>query len=508
MEQIIPNANAQEITNIFNALAKIPGEGRETKEFFSKIDSEKWQQILSKASDQHVANIFNASSKILGEGKEVEKFYAEVSRSGKLEQIIRDADAQSISLILNALSKIPGEGKEVEKFYAEVSRLGKLEQIIPNANAQEISNIFNALSKIKGDDKEAEEFYDEVSKSNKWQQILQDANSQNISNIFNALAKINDGGTKVKAFYDEIGGQEGLNKFIPDASAKSIYDIFNSLAKIPGRGEKVSEFYDKISTLDNDFGRFDAILDMYYVKELATIIKTLADSEEGAKKLNNIYDKITSTGKLERIIADPNSDSDEIFNILTSFSKSREASKFMGNLCNDIYSSRPSFLNISKIMGTLRGIEDGGQELVKEFYNNTKKDYTKTGSKILQYRSGENSITNSEAILLDLHGFNYDTAKIVTKLFLDEARDGKNQFYIECGRGTHSSSGNEEKMPDLIKEVLDKEGFDIVKTVYRCFEVKNKNKELDLGRAPSASANLRSGKALDTHTQGGGTSKG
>ena len=98
-------------------------------------------------------------------------------------------------------------------------------------------------------------------------------------------------------------------------------------------------------------------------------------------------------GKLQGIIADPNSDSSELNNILTSFSKSREASKFMGNLCNDIYLWRPDSLNISKIMGTLSGIENGGQKLIKEFYNNTKGHYTKTGSKVLEHRSGYSPIT-------------------------------------------------------------------------------------------------------------------
>ena len=51
--------------------------------------------------------------------------------------------------------------------------------------------------------------------------------------------------------------------------------------------------------------------------------------------------------------------------------------------------------------------------------------------------------------------------------------------------------------------MIEKEGFDIVSAAYRCFEVKIK--ELDLERAPSTSANLGSGKALDTHhTQGVG----
>ena len=57
-------------------------------------------------------------------------------------------------------------------------------------------------------------------------------------------------------------------------------------------------------------------------------------------------------------------------------------------------------------------------------------------------------------------------------------------------------------MPDLVKEVLAKEGFDIVKAVYRCYEVKIK--ELDLERAPSTSTNLGSGEALDANTQGVG----
>jgi hypothetical protein len=199
---------------------------------------------------------------------------------------------------------------------------------------------------------------------------------------------------------------------------------------------------------------------------------------------------------LERIIADPNSDSSELDNILTSFSKSREASKFMGNLCNDIYLSRPDFLSISKIMCALNGIEEGGAELVKKFYNNTKENYTKTGEKLL--KDYPNYIKNPKAILLDLHGFTHDAAEIVIKSFLDEARKSGNPIFIECGRSSHSLQENVGKMPVTVEVVVIKEGFHVSPTnQLGLLEV---NKELDLGRVTSISTNLGGSKALDTNT--------
>ena len=381
--------------------------------------------------------------------------------------------AVHLSSILNKADKVPNALKTIIDGWENKGQLNAIFKNVTlkvgnsypaNRNnkkgSQEIALIFNALSKLDDCGSMVNKFYDEVENSRKWEEILRDANAQDISNIFNALAKINDGGTKVQQFYAKIDGQRGLDKIIQDANAQSISNIFNALSKIPGQGDEVAQFFSKI-----DSRKWQEILQDANAQDISNIFKALAKTNDGGTNISEFYEKISTSGMLPNIL---------------------DAS----------YGS--DFANISTTICALNNVKDGDGELVKKFYNNSKKNYTKTGEKL--QADYPKYIKNPKAILLDLHGFSHEAAEIVTKLFLDEVGDKGNPFYIECGRGTHSSSEKEEEMPNRVNKVLNEKNFHTIRVEYRCFEIEKK-----LPRAPSASTNLGSGEALDTHSQGVGT---
>ena len=159
-------------------------------------------------------------------------------------------------------------------------------------------------------------------------------------------------------------------------------------------------------------------------------------------------------------------------------------------------------INISKIMCALDEVKNGNKELVETFYEKTKHNYTKTGDELKQSYS---NINEGNATLLDLHGFTYEGAKIVIKTFLDNMGKNGNPFYIECGKGTHSSGENKNnKMNEILKEALEEKEFNSVSAVGN--ESYFKIEKLLI--APSTSANLGRGNALATNNTQGVRGKG
>jgi hypothetical protein len=108
----------------------------------------------------------------------------------------------------------------------------------------------------------------------------------------------------------------------------------------------------------------------------------------------------------------------------------------------------------------LNGIKDEGGS-VREFYNSFSKDFTKIGDALNVYLSNKKDITNKNgnSILLDLHGFSHDAAKIVIELFLDEVKDRGNPFYIECGKSSHIAE-NKNKMRTIAITALTERGLE------------------------------------------------
>ena len=276
--------------------------------------------------------------------------------------------------------------------------------------------------------------------------------SQEISLIFNALSKLDDDGTRVSIFYNDVNSLPGKwQEILWDANAQGASLILNALSKIPGDGKEVQDFYDEARISTNWNQNFkDA-----NVQNISNVLGALSKIQDDGKRVREFYGEIGGLNGLKKI--------------------------FPGVVDKDV-----DFLIISKIMSALNGIKDEGLS-VKEFYNSTKQSYTKTEDNL---RKDYRHITNSKSILLDLHGFSHDAAKIVTKLFLDERRDSQNPFFIECGRSSHSSPENVGKMADIVEGVVKKEGFCIGGNYLGCFEIEK------LSRVPSTSAKLGSGELV------------
>jgi hypothetical protein len=309
----------------------------------------------------------------------------------------------------------------------------------------------------------------------------------------------------VKEFYNKIGSEK-WQEIIKSANIQNISNIFNALSKINDKGESVKEFHDEIITPE----RLYEMLRISNESELVTIIKNLANTEEGAEKLRGIYDNTFTKERSKKIIEDK--DSRNIGHILVSFCKSPEAKTiimsllenegWMGKKFEKSHDSHKDFIDIPNIMCALDEVKNGNKELVETFYEKTKHNYTKTGDELKQSYS---NINEGNATLLDLHGFTHKGAKIVIKTFLDNMGKNGNPFYIECGKGTHSSGENKNnKMNEILKEAL-REG----KEFKRVSAVGNESyfKIEKLSIAPSTSANLGRGNALATNTKGVGASK-
>jgi hypothetical protein len=403
--------------------------------------------------------------------------------------------SQSISLIFNALSKVEGDGRKVKEFYDKIGDSQKWPKILDNASTQTIANIFNALSKISGKGKEVREFYNEIGEG-KWPKIIDDAKVQEISNILNALSKVEDGGLEVRQFYDKIG--EGKWKQIiwgKEVTPQNISNILSALSKAGDDGNGVKSFYDIIGP--------DLFLKSASDRDLVVNIGVLADSKQCDDKLEEIYNKIPSKSELfKRMIEDK--DLNNIRAILVSFSKSPKAHSFLEDLCEHKSWSKKQFnksdestdfINVIQIMRALNQVQDDGA-LLKQFYDRTKNlNYTKTGD-LLVRQYGWRGIENGEAILLDLHRFGHEEASIVIKLFLEDRIKDNKEFYIEFGRSTHNAD-NKGKMEGVARAVLEKAGFEGVRTddnKYSFFKVRKKIQVLE---APSTSTNL--GRGVGAH---------
>jgi hypothetical protein len=241
--------------------------------------------------------------------------------------------------------------------------------------------------------------------------------SQEISLIFNALSKLDDDGTRLSIFYDEVTAiPEKWKEILLDATSQGTAIISNALSKIPGDGNEMKAFYDIARISEN----WDQNLKDSSAQNISNILGALSKIKDNGKKVSEFYGEVGGLKGLKKI--------------------------FPRVIDKDI-----DFFIISKIMIALNGIEDGGPMLVKELYNSTKQDYTKTGERLSK---DYNFITNSNAILLDLHGFSHDAAKIVIELFLNEVEGRGNPFYIECGKGGHSKLANKDEMSRIASKAL------------------------------------------------------